>query len=203
MDTPEQRQHRRRPARGGSVIEAATSELEELRRREPRACEAFVDAHYRDVYRLLLWLTNNAEDAADLTQEAFTAFWISLEHLDASRQHDLRAWLYGIARNRWRKRCRGMARGCLDMEAVRDLPDDGPDPEALAVLAAERERVGAAVAGLPTEYGEALVLRVFNELTYAEIADALDVSEGLARWRVHHARAMLARRLAERGDENV
>jgi hypothetical protein len=42
-----------------------------LRQRERNVCEEFVDAHYRGVYRFFLWLTNEGEWAADLTQEPF------------------------------------------------------------------------------------------------------------------------------------
>ena len=79
--------------------------LDALQRRDRRACEQFVDAHYRGVHRFFLWLTRDTETAADLTQEAFAAFWASVDHLDAAAVPDLKAWLYGIARNRWRKWC--------------------------------------------------------------------------------------------------
>ena len=49
-----------------------------LRSGNRRACEAFVEAHYRGVYRFFTWLTGDPEAAADLTQETFAAFWASL-----------------------------------------------------------------------------------------------------------------------------
>jgi len=48
-----------------------------------------------------------------------------------------------------------------------------------------------AVAQLSPEYREAIVLRFWEDLDYAEIGEALAISEGLARWRVHQARKML------------
>jgi len=55
--------------------------------------------------------------------------------------------------------------------------------------------VARAVAALPSDYREALVLRVFEELTYRQIAAALAITEELARWRVHRARLWLRARL--------
>src|SRR4051794_37222737 len=106
--------------------------LDALRAGTGDDCEAFVDAHYRGVYRFFLWLTNDAESAADLTQESFAAFWESLRKPGAAPAPDLKAWLYGIARNRWRKRCRDI-RPALGLDSALELPDGLPGPEEAAL----------------------------------------------------------------------
>ncbi|MBI3466822.1 MAG: hypothetical protein HY000_27735 [Planctomycetes bacterium] len=53
--------------------------LETLQSRDHKLCEAFIDAHYADVFRWFRWLTNDRERAADLTQETFLSFWSSLQ----------------------------------------------------------------------------------------------------------------------------
>ena len=171
-------------------------EFEELRAMRRAACEAFVDAHYRGVHRFFLWLTNDPDAAADLTQETFAAFWQSLAERDEESVPDLKAWLYGIARNRWRKRCRD-SRGFRPLEEVADLPDGAPGPQALALAALEADEVARAGSRLPADFREALVLRVFQELGYAQVGEALGIGEGLARWRVHRARAWLSAALGE------
>jgi RNA polymerase sigma-70 factor (ECF subfamily) len=170
------------------------------READRRADEAFVRAHYRGVFRLLMWLTRSPETAADLTQETFAAFWQSRSAHTFADDRAARAWLYGIARNRWRKRCRdaGPPVECLD-EAVGTL-DAAPGPDACFLQKLEWERVSAAVADLPTDYREALVLRVWGELSYGQIAAALEIAEGLARWRVHRARALLRAALETGGE---
>lgn len=175
--------------------------LVRLRAREPEACEAFVDAHYRGVYGFLVWLTNDPEAAADLTQETFAGFWVSTARLDPARTPDLKAWLYGIARNRWRKRLRSAQqddRRC-DADPVRlmEAPDTGPGPEAVLLAAFRSAELARAVKELPSDYREALVLRAFQEMSYAEIADALGIGQGLARWRVNRARVRLREALAD------
>lgn len=173
--------------------------LERLQSRERAACEAFVDAHYAGVYQFLRWLTNDAEVSADLTQESFAGFWASLARLEETRALDLKAWLYGIARNQWRKRCRS-ARGGGEwdrspLDQALDVLDSAPGPEEIAVAAERAAAVAQAVADLPPDYREALVLRIFQELSYAQVAETLGIGEGLARWRVHQARSWLRKAL--------
>jgi RNA polymerase sigma-70 factor, ECF subfamily len=173
--------------------------LEALQDRQRQACEAFVDAHYRGVLRFFLWLIHDTEVASDLTQETFAAFWASIDHLDAAAVPDLKAWLFGIARNRWRKWCRGRRPPDQPLEEALEVADTSPGPEALALTAFETEAVVRAVADLPADYREALILRVFQELTYRQIADALLIREELARWRVHRARLWLRTALEVNG----
>jgi RNA polymerase sigma-70 factor (ECF subfamily) len=173
--------------------------LERLQARERAACEAFVDAHYAGVYRFCCWLTNDAEISADLTQESFAGFWASLSRLKVERAPDLKAWLYGIARNQWRKRCRAArVAGEWDrspLDQALDVQDAAPGPEEIALAAGDALAVAQAVADLPPDYREALVLRVFQELSYAQVAETLGIGEGLARWRVHQARSGLRKAL--------
>jgi RNA polymerase sigma-70 factor (ECF subfamily) len=165
--------------------------LDALRARQPQACERFVDAHYRGVYRFFLWLTHHKEVAEDLTQEAFAAFWHSLDRPDRAGIPDLKVWLYGIARNRWRKWCRDAPPPLVDLQELLELPDAALGPEAQALATLEADAAARAVAGLTADLREALVLRVFEELSYRQIAAALSINEPLARWRVHRARQSL------------
>jgi RNA polymerase sigma-70 factor (ECF subfamily) len=170
--------------------------LEKLGAWDPAAGEAFVQAHYRGLYRFFLWLTNDPEAASDLTQESFAAFWHSVAGPAGRAVPDLKAWLYGIARNRWRKRRRDDRTDHLTsaapVEEAWAIPDGQPCPEALVLARIDAEEAADAVAVLPPDLREALVLRVFEELSYAQIAAALGISENLARWRAHRARKLLA-----------
>lgn len=170
-----------------------------LREREVGACEAFVDAHYQGVFDFLLWLCGDADAAADLTQESFAGFWESLDRLGDLPRLDLKAWLYGIARNRWRKRCRDH-RPPVPLEEALALADSDPGPETLALQRLDAQSLAAAVANLPPDFRETLLLRVMRDFTYAEIAAALGISEALARWRVHRARRALRTMLAAEDD---
>lgn len=173
-------------------------ELGSLLRRERAACEAFVEAHYRGVYRFFCWLAVDPTAAEDLTQETFACFWESLGRRSEAVSLDPKAWLYGIARNRWRKRLRReRSRPETDLEAAAETPDLHQDPEAKLLGTLDADSALAAMAALTPEFREALALRVWEELSYAQIGEALLITPGLARWRVHRARRLLTARIAK------
>ena len=123
-----------------------------------------------------------------------------MPRLDAESEAGLAAWLFGIARNRWRKRLRDF-RPLDGLEEADEVVDPAPEPDAALINAAGAESVLRAVAALPPDFREALVLRAFRDLSYREIAASLCISETLARWRVHQARKRLCESLRQDGIE--
>jgi len=98
----------------------------QLRNQRDR-CEELVSEHYDRLYRWFLWLINSADDAADLTHDTFVALWQSLDRFDERRP--FKPWLFGIARNVWRKHC--ASRSGIGIEAVESVveeADPGPGP---------------------------------------------------------------------------
>ena len=171
-----------------------------LQLRNPRdGCEPLVSEHYDRLYRWFLWMTNTADDAADLTHDTFMAVWESLDRFDARRP--FKPWLYGIARNVWRKHC--AARVTRGIDPPEWTPEEEPDPEPGPAQRLLSKETGGllekAVAQLSPEYREAVVLRFWGDLDYAEIGEALAISDALARWRVHQARKMLLQKLSRAG----
>ena len=168
----------------------------QLRNRRER-CEELVVEHYDRLYRWFLWLLNSADDAADLTHDTFVALWQSLDRFDEHRP--FKPWLFGIARNVWRKHCAGRSDNGVAVESSVEEADPGPGP-AQNLLSKETGRMlEEAVAQLSPEYREAVVLRFWEDMDYSEIGEALAISEGLARWRVHQARKILLQKLSRAG----
>ena len=182
--------------------------LERLRRGEAAAFNRLVEERHGDVYALLYRLTEDPEEARDLTQETFLQ---AFRHLANFRgDADLRTWLYRIAvnqaRNRWRwwKRRRRDRTVSLDAPASEgsDAPlsagleqAGAPDPE-LQALARERERaLHAALRTLSRPYREVIVLRDIEGLSYEEVASALDLNVGTVKSRLSRGRNELRRRL--------
>ena len=193
------------PSRSESGVSEAGADggLAALRAGCRRACEAFVEAHYRGVHRFFTWLAGDPEAAEDLTQEAFAAFWESLADPKRAVPPDLKAWLYGIARNRWRKRCRDRHPEDASLDTALEVADGAPGPEAQALATLETEALLRGVTALPPDYREALALRVLEDLTYEQVAAALGIEPCLARWRVHQARQWLRDRLLAEGKEQA
>src|SRR5256885_2183795 len=161
--------------------------LERLRRGEAAAYELLVAEQSGDVYALLFRLTNDPEEARDLTQETFLRAFQSINRFRGDST--LKTWIYRIAinqaRNRWRwwRRRRRDATVSLDAplgESERTIAAQledrsAADPEQEA-LAHEREaQLRTALQNLRNSYREAVILRDVEGFTYEEIAETLQL----------------------------
>ena len=156
---------------------------------------------------MLYRLTENAEEARDLTQETFLRAFQSIMHFRG--ESDLRTWIYRIAINQARNRWRWWRRRRRDATVSIDAPEFGGrlgliatlkseqprDPEQ-DTLANERERaLRKALSSLRRVYREAVVLRDIEGFAYEEIATTLDISVGTVKSRLARGRQELRRKL--------
>ena len=157
--------------------------------------DAFVELYRRrhnDVYRFAFAMAKSRSFAQDVTQEVFLNVLENASRFDSAKG-SVRAWLFGCARYVTLDRLRFERRWTDDMPA--DLTTLDSDER---LLADQRvERLHAAIARLPVEYREALVLFELQELTYAETAAVLECPVGTVRSRLHRGRALLAAMLDE------
>ena len=190
------------------VVSAEEQFLERLRSGDAAAFNRLVEERHGDIYALLYRLTEDAEEARDLTQETFLQAFRNIAGFRGDA--DLKTWLYRIAvnqaRNRWRwwKRRRRDRTVSLDAPATTEtdaplsagLGDaDAADPEQHA-LARERERaLQSALRTLSRAYREIIVLRDIEGLSYEEVALALEINVGTVKSRLSRGRAELRRRL--------
>lgn len=162
--------------------------------------------HLGDALALARWLTGNAADAEDVVQEACLKAHAGIGSYAGG---NARAWLLSIVRNTsysWLARNRSrsiVAVGDLsdldEMAASQDIqPADGP--EAALIAKADIAALEAAIASLPHQYREIVVLRDINDLSYREIAAMLDVPLGTVMSRLSRARAMLISQLGGHHD---
>jgi RNA polymerase sigma-70 factor (ECF subfamily) len=186
--------------------------IERLKAGEASAFNRLVEERSGDIYALLYRLTEDREEARDLTQETFLQAFRNIAHFRGDA--DLRTWLYRIAVNQARNRWRWWRRRHRDQTFSLDAPRGGAhgddagltigaqlsdrregDPEQLA-LARERERVLlAALHSLSRVYREVVVLRDIEGLSYEEVAAALEISVGTVKSRLSRGRTELRRRL--------
>ena len=182
--------------------------LERLRAGDDAAFNRLIEERSPDVYALLYRLTEDPEEARDLTQETFLQ---AFRHLANFRgEADLRTWLYRIAvnqaRNRWRwwKRRRRDRTVSLDAPAgdgwetplgstLRDESD--LDPEERALRKEREHALQGALRALTRPYREVIVLRDIEGLSYEEVALALGISIGTVKSRLSRGRTELRRRL--------
>lgn len=182
--------------------------IEKLKLGDSAAFEKLVNERSGEIYGLLYRLTENAEEARDLTQETFLRAFQSINHFRG--ESDLRTWIYRIAINQARNRWRWWRRRRREATVSIDEPEIGGgrlglvatlksptarDPEQ-HTLQNERERaLQKALSGLRRVYREAVVLRDIEGFAYEEIANTLNISVGTVKSRLARGRQELRRKL--------
>jgi RNA polymerase sigma-70 factor (ECF subfamily) len=146
----------------------------------------------READRLLIWFarrTFDTEAATDLMAESFAEAFAGRKRLRRRTEQDAVRWLYGIAQHqltryirKGKAETRMLARLGLEREQL--APSEHERLEHLAELGQLRREVASALEAVSSKQREAVRLRVVEELSYAEIAERLDVSEQTARARV-------------------
>lgn len=160
------------------------------------AADALLRRHYGRIWTVCRRLAGNDADAADATQEALLAIVRGLPSFDHRARFS--TWAYRVATNacldELRRRGRRPAPG---------LPDDDPDREAnvvdpapaLADRVTDRLALDDALAQLPVEFRDPVVLRDVAGHDYAEIAALLGIPPGTVRSRIARGRSRLAEML--------
>ena len=160
---------------------------------DAQAFVAIFDRHFRTIHGYLARRVGH-EPAGDLAAETFTRAFDMRGRYDMARP-DALPWLYGIATNVLARQRRGEERR---LRALARMPR--PD-EADQLSPGIDADVAAALAALPQREREVLLLFAWGELTYEEIALALDAPIGTVRSRLsrarERARALLASELEE------
>jgi len=158
--------------------------------------ESLVGAHSAEIFAYLWRMVRDEADAQDCLQEAFLRAYRAYDRLDGRAQH--RAWLYRIATNvaltHLKRRGREAARR---VPLVPDLPDAQLSAGEAAIRRETLAAVAAAVERLPEQQRAALILRKYQALSYAEIADTLGCSAEAARANVYQAIKKLRNELGE------
>ena len=157
-----------------------------------------IAAHHAPLYRYAYRLTGMAADAEDLTQQAFL---IAQQKLHQLREAERAAgWLYAILRScylKWRRKRFPMTSTLADLDMA-DVPQ--PVPELRAVDSEELQQV---LGELHDDLRLILLMFYFEELSYKQIADELEVPIGTVMSRLSRAKQKLRERLiAEEGNES-
>ena len=152
------------------------------------------------VFRLINNSIRDQHEALDLLQETFVSAFSALKRYDQSRSFKI--WVSRIALNKcrdWARRraVRSFFTFARPIEVAEDYESDTPDPFNQAVGKAELLRVEKAMAQLPHNLREILVLRGVEELSQTEAAAALGISEKAVETRLYRARAQLKKLLSE------
>lgn len=155
-----------------------------------RSVQELVDQFYVPLYRYAYRLSGTATDAEDLTQEAFFKAQVQFAQLrDPGR---VKAWLFSILRNAYLHRVRSeQQRRLVSLDQVPDLPE--PPPEPLPEI--EPQRLQEALNELPEVFRTPVILYYFEDFSYRDIAEQMELPMGTVMSRLARAKTYLRAKL--------
>jgi RNA polymerase sigma factor (sigma-70 family) len=160
-----------------------------------------------EAFRLAQWLTGNAYDAEDVVQDAALRAFRGIKGFGAV---NARAWSLTIVRNTaysWLMKNRPKAvvfTNDLSVTEQQELEHEGlhgeriETPEEIALFKADTLEMQQALAQLPTQFREVIVLREINQLNYRDIAEIINVPIGTVMSRLSRGRQLLITLLGDR-----
>ncbi|MFO8078974.1 MAG: RNA polymerase sigma factor [Armatimonadota bacterium] len=163
------------------------------------AFDLLIERHLASVQRLCWSMLSNRPDAEDAAQETFVRAWRCLGRFDTQRAFG--PWLRGIATKVCLQMLRSRGRHSdreMSLDASYHEPA-APEPVEASPLA---RRAVEALATLSETYRLPLTLFYLEDASVAEVAEALEISQGAARVRLHRGREQIREILMERGTDD-
>lgn len=150
-----------------------------------------VNAHYEMAYRYAFRMSGNSADAEEVVQQAFLIAQQRIEQLREPAKG--RSWLMAIVRTTFLKSVRKRRPQVLDDTQL----DWQSVPASASEMTFDKERLKIALDGLPAEYRETLLMFYFEQLSYKEIAEALEIAPGTVMSRLSRAKGLLKNQLKQ------
>ena len=181
------------------------ADMEQLAAGHDAALNALMARHAEPLFRFLVRLLNNEDDANDLAQETFVRVYRARSKFQPDRRFS--TWLYTIAANLARNHLRWRARHptvSLSVETNDDgitlmdqLPSAGETPRSTLERQERMEAVRNAVQRLPVDLREVLVLCQWEDCSMAEAAEILETTAKAVESRLYRARKALHHELRD------
>lgn len=178
--------------------------LVRAKRGELDAFEELVRRYEKRVYAVALRSSGSPEDAADIVQEVFLRAWRSIESFRGDSGFS--TWLFRITMNLCvdfarHKQAQPQTQSIVDEEEnERQVPDTAPTPEEHLENRELGRELAAALEEISEEHRRIVLLRDVSGMSYTEIADVLEISEGTVKSRLSRARIALRKVLLRRGN---
>jgi RNA polymerase sigma-70 factor, ECF subfamily len=176
--------------------------VERFQRGDASAFDVLVRRWERKVQGAIYRLVGPGEDVRDLSQETLLKAYRGLRTF--KKEARFSSWLYQIALNVCRDRMRrGRGKTYVSFDELVETGETGGElgPSALDLIEARdlSRQVAAAVAALPEEQREVVVLKEYQGLTFLEIAEALDVPLSTVKTRLYRGLGQLRQQLVRQG----
>lgn len=157
--------------------------VEKVKSGDRRAFSELVKRHQRSVLRLSLRFVKDLDTAEDVTQEAFIKAYEKLNSFEG--RSSFKSWLFQIAVNTARNKIREWKRNTVDIDEVQLAVD--AEAESTLVHSAVADILHKEVEKLPFKQKTALVLRVYEDLSFNEIAEVMQCPYDTAKANYRHA----------------
>lgn len=180
--------------------------IERINGGDTNAFEELVLDNQKKVYNLALKMTGNENDALDISQEAFLKAYTSLKNFRADSRFSV--WMYRLTYNlcidfiRKKQRTPSSSLTYMDDEGEAielEVPDLRYSPENETERRELREEIAGGINKLPVKHSQILVMREITGMSYYDIADTLEISEGTVKSRLSRARQGLVNILNKNG----
>ena len=165
------------------------------------AFEQLVNSYKQKAYYVALGFVANHEDALDLSQDAFVKAFKAIKTFDLNSPFF--PWFYKIIKNhclnyiKKNQRVRNDSLEELEEETFAQFEDDRPDPRDQYADAEQRQHLWKAIDKLKPDFREIIIMKHFHNLSYKEIAEALDIPIGTVMSRLFTARQDLRELMME------
>ncbi|MDX2154519.1 MAG: sigma-70 family RNA polymerase sigma factor [Bryobacteraceae bacterium] len=157
------------------------------------AFDSFVDHFQKRVFQYVYLMCGSREDAEEVAQETLLKVFQNLDQLREPER--VKPWVFRIAKNaclmKRRRSIFAPPRELPLQDAAHEVVDRSPAPEERILQSEMSALVHRALAALPDLYRSVILLREFEELSTAEAAEVLDVSEDVVKTRLHRGRLAL------------
>src|SRR5947208_10514327 len=172
------------------------------------AFEALVHRYSTPLFSFIYHFLEDYDQACDILQQVFLQLYLSLSTLRTGEP--LKPWLFQVARNRClddiRQRNRRRTTHFSELESSNDeeelpslvsIPDSSPQPEELAERHDLQQRLHKAIQALPPKFRAVVFLRYAAQLSFSEIAQALNMPTATAKTYFQRAKPLLCANLRE------
>jgi RNA polymerase sigma-70 factor (ECF subfamily) len=176
----------RRNERSG---DAESENISRIAAGDRQALDTLYQRFAQPLFGYLLTLTNDRGLAEEILQDTFVAAWRAAGRFEA--RASVKTWLFGIARRQAHNSLRRRNHRLTDDTMLEQTPSDEPEPETALLQNIDRQALTGAIERLRPVHREVLLLAFVQGLSYAEMAELLDVPLGTIRSRLSNARRLV------------
>ena len=173
--------------------------VEQARQGDQRAFGKLVQAYQKPVFNLTYRMLGNAQEAEDAAQETFLRAYSSLRQYQP--EHKFSTWLFAIANHHCIDRLRKRRVSFVSIEdnpVLENLTGDAPLPERQALLGEQSAEMQRLLQDIEPDYRLPLILRYWEDYSYEEIAQTMEITVAAVKSRLFRARQQVARLYGER-----